>query len=956
MSMYEYRTKGDFMPIKKILSMVLILVMVVGLNIVNFNAETTKDYAAYAAKLDETSYNGNDLGATYSKKATTFKVWSPTASEVKVRLYKYGSEKENKDGFFKEQDMTFDKSNGVWSCTLTGDLKNIYYTYVVTNDGKAEEVVDIYAKAVGANGKRGMIVDLSSTNPTDWNKDTHKTVKNQTDAVIWEVQVKDFSYAENSGVSKENRGKFLAFTEDGTVVDGVSGNNATCISYLKKLGVNYVQINPMYDFGSVDETGKDDQFNWGYDPVNYNVPEGSFSSNPYDGNVRINECKQMIKALHDAGIGVIMDVVYNHTYTGEDSYFNRTVPNYYYRMNSDGTFSDGSGCGNDTASEHKMFRKFMIDSITYWASEYHIDGFRFDLMGLHDCDTMNQIRYALDEINPQILMYGEAWDLKTACDDGTALATQANMDKLDSRIGAFDDTVRDAIKGKTFDATDKGFLASGKKTGNIKIGLSGECVNGWASAPTQSVVYSSCHDNYTLYDKLVSSLYPDEKDFRKRYANLVEMTKLNAATIFSAQGMTFFLAGEEFCRSKDGDENSFKSPATLNMIDWESVNNYSDVVEYYKGMIQIHKKFNAFRDPTTTTAKNLDFFENDTKGLVAFAVDGLENDNFKKVAVLLNGNPDKSVKVDLSKIKNYSDDFVIIANDETAGLRNLGTVSGTVEVPQSSAMILVDKDSFDKNCHSTEGAVVVDYVDNKTGEKVSTEIVKGQVGDSYSVTPSDSVRRKYKIVNKESTTGKFTSENKHCKFTVEAYTGEYSTVTIKFIDSSTDKAIAPSKVLKNQVGQQYFTDEIPSIKGYVLDTDALPENGAGLFAVGDKVVTYKFTKEKTKKCQVNVIYMDSDGNIMDIKKLEGKQDKKYKTKAKEYENLTLTSTPRNASGVYTKAEQTVIYNYQLNDNSKKALVTTIALVGLGLLAGAGITLKVRSSRKKKRIRGIEIQK
>ena len=944
------------MPIKKILSLVLILVIMVGLNIVNFNAETTKDYAAYAAKLDETSYNGNDLGATYTKKATTFKVWSPTASEVKVRLYKHGSEKENKDGFFKEQDMTFDKSNGVWSCTLTGDLKNIYYTYVVTNDGKAEEVVDIYAKAVGANGKRGMIVDLSSTNPTDWNKDAHKTVKNQTDAVIWEVQVKDFSYAENSGVSKENRGKFLAFTEDGTVVDGVSGNNATCISYLKKLGVNYVQINPMYDFGSVDETGKDDQFNWGYDPVNYNAPEGSFSSNPYDGNVRINECKQMIKALHDAGIGVIMDVVYNHTYTGEDSYFNRTVPNYYYRMNSDGTFSDGSGCGNDTASEHKMFRKFMIDSITYWASEYHIDGFRFDLMGLHDCDTMNQIRYALDEINPQILMYGEAWDLKTACDDGTVLATQANMDKLDSRIGAFDDTVRDAIKGNTFDATDKGFLASGKKTGNIKIGLSGECVNGWASAPTQSVVYSSCHDNYTLYDKLVSSLYPDEKDFRKRHANLVEMTKLNAATIFSAQGMTFFLAGEEFCRSKDGDENSFKSSATLNMIDWESVNNYSDVVEYYKGMIQIHKKFNAFRDPTTTTAKNLDFFENDTKGLVAFAVDGLENDNFKKVAVLLNGNPDKSVKVDLSKIKNYSDDFVIIANDETAGLRNLGTVSGTVEVPKSSAMILVDKDSFDKNCHSTEGAVVVDYIDNKTGEKVSTEIVKGQVGDSYSVTPSDSVRRKYKIIDKESTTGKFTSENKHCKFTVEAYTGEYSTVTIKFIDSSTDKAIAPSKVLKNQVGQQYFTDEIPSIKGYVLDTDALPENGAGLFAVGDKVVTYKFTKEKTKKCQVNVIYMDSDGNIMDIKKLEGKQDKKYKTKAKEYENLTLTSTPKNASGVYTKAEQTVIYNYQLNDNSKKALVTTIALVGLGLLAGASITLKVRSSRKKKRIRGIEIQK
>lgn len=944
------------MTVRKILSLVLILVMMVGVNIVNINAEVTKDYAAYAAKLDKTSYSGDDLGSTYSKESTTFKVWSPTASEVKVRLYKYGSKKENNDGYFKEKEMSFDKQTGVWSSTLTGDLKNIYYTYVVTNDGNAEEVVDIYAKAVGANGERAMIVDLSSTDPDGWDKDTYKTVNNQTDAVVWEVQVKDFSYAENSGVSKENRGKFLAFTEDGTVVDGVSGNNATCISYLKKLGVNYVQINPMYDFGSIDETGKDDQFNWGYDPVNYNVPEGSFSSNPYDGNVRINECKQMIKALHDAGIGVVMDVVYNHTYTGEDSYFNKTVPYYYHRMNSDGTFSNGSGCSNDTASEHKMFRKFMIDSITYWAKEYHIDGFRFDLMGLHDVETMNQIRYALDEINPKILMYGEAWEMSTACDEGTVLANQKNMDKLDKRIAAFDDTIRDAIKGNTFDASDKGFLASGKKTGTIKIGIEGEVVDGWALAPTQTVTYSSCHDNYTLYDKLYSSLYSGGTDFRKRYANLVEMTKLNAATIFTSQGMTFFLAGEEFCRSKDGDENSYKSAATLNMIDWESVNTYSDVIEYYKGIIQIHKKFNAFRDPTTTTAESLDYIDNNEKGLVAFAVDGLEGDNFQKVVVILNGNTDKSVSVDLSQVKNYSDDFVIVANNETAGLRNLGIASGKVEVQKSSAMILVDKKSFEKNCNSTEGAVVVNYVDSKTGETVTTEIVKGKVGEKYSITPSDSVRRKYKIVDKEDTTGKFVSENKYATFTVEAYTGEYSTVTIKYIDSSTDKEIAPSIVLTNQVGQQYFTEEIPAVDGYVLDTDALPENGAGLFVSGNKVVTYKFTKEKTDTCQVNVIYMDSDGNIMDVRKLEGKVDEKYNTKEKEYENLTLTQIPKNASGVYSKTQQTVIYNYQLDDNSKKILFTTLALLGVGFLAGVGVTLKIRSSIKKRRIRGIEIQK
>ncbi len=954
------------MSFKRLISVFLILIFLIGMAAVDISAKKTNekskktdnkitDFVSYAKKLDRTIYDGDDLGAVWTKESTTFKLWSPTASDVKVRLYQHGSEKESKDGYFKEQSLSFEKSSGIWSVKIKGDLKNKYYTYMVTNNGETHEVVDIYAKACGANGKRGMIVDLSSTNPQGWENDTHKTVKNQTDAVIWEVQVKDFSYNENSGVSKANRGKFLAFTEDGTTVNGIPGNNSTCISYLKELGVNYVQINPFYDFGSVDETGKDDQFNWGYDPVNYNVPEGSFSSDPYDGNVRIKECKQMIQALHKAGIGVVMDVVYNHTYTGEDSYFNRTVPNYYYRMNSDGTFSNGSGCSNDTASEHKMFRKFMIDSVKYWTEEYHIDGFRFDLMGLHDCETMNQIRSMLDEINPEILMYGEAWSLDTNCDPDTILATQDNMSELDSRIGAFDDTIRDALKGNTFNPTDKGFLAKGKSTGNLMTGIEGQSKLGWAKAPTQTVNYSSCHDNYTLYDKLVSSIYPEEKNFRKRYADLVAMTKLNSAAIFCAQGITFFLAGEEFCRSKDGDENSYKSSATLNMIDWESVDNYSDVVDYYKGMIKFHSKFKALRNPQADTAQNLEYFGDTSKGIVAYTVDGLEGDTFKKGAVILNGNNEESQKVRIEG-KNLPDKWVIVANEETAGLRNLGTVSDEVEVKPSSAVILVDKESFDKNCKTDTGAVVVNYIDESTGETVMTEVVEGKIGEKFDITPGNEVLRKFSILEKENSKGTFSEENQHATFTVKEYTGAYGSVTIRFVDSATDKEIAPSKVLTNQAGQQYFTTEIPAVKGYVLDTDSLPENGAGLFTPEEKVVTYKYTKDKPKICQVNVIYMDSDGNIMDIKVLEGKKGEKYSAKEKEYENLTLTSTPKNKSGKYTKIQQNVIFNYQLNDNSTKAVVVTIILVAAALLAGAGITLKTKSSIRKRREREIQIRK
>ena len=396
---------------------VMLVVSMVSVAMVSTSAANANPYSVAAMALDaEYAYDG-DLGALYTPDATTFKVWAPLATEVKLNRFATGSDDE--DGaqdlgtVEMEKLMENERWTGVWTITISGDIVNTYYTYTITNPNhiynstgpKTVETQDPYSYAVGVNGNRSMVVDLSKTDPVDWDRDSHVFTDEQTDAIIWEVHVKDFSYAENSGVSAENRGKFLGFTETGTTLNN-EGSISTGIDYLKSLGVTHVQINPMYDFATIDESGDPTQFNWGYDPKNYGVPEGSYSSNPYDGNVRINECKQMIKALHDAGIGVIMDVVYNHTYS-VDSCFTACVPEYYYRMTATGGYSQQSGCGNDTASERAMYRKYMREMIKYWTEEYHIDGLRFDLMGVHDGETMNMIREDMDAIDPRIIMYGE---------------------------------------------------------------------------------------------------------------------------------------------------------------------------------------------------------------------------------------------------------------------------------------------------------------------------------------------------------------------------------------------------------------------------------------------------------------------------------------------------------------------------------------------------------------------
>lgn len=913
--------------------------------------KTVTDYQAYAANLDKSAYSGNDLGASYSKKATTFKVWSPNAASVRVNIFEHGSDNEGDAGSIMSRAMSLDKTTGVWSVTINGDLLNKYYTYSVTHGKTTKETADVYAKACGVNGQRSMVVDLSTTNPEGWENDKHVLVQNQTDASVWEISVADFSSSESSGVSEANRGKYLAFTEEGTTVDGVQGASSTCVDYLKKLGVKYVQIMPFYDFGSVDESKNImDQYNWGYDPVNYNCPEGSYSTNPKKGEVRIKECKQMIQALHNAGIGVIMDVVYNHTYTS-DSWLQRTVPNYYYRMNNDGTFSNGSGCSNDTASEHLMFRKYMIDSVTYWASEYHIDGFRFDLMGLHDVTTMNSIRTALDNLyadgsGSQILMYGEAWDMATNCDEGTVLASQKNLKQLSDRIGAFDDTIRDAIKGST-GGTDGAFVQEGSRRANLKTGIAGQSdtTTGWANVPSQCVTYASCHDNLCLYDKLVGSVYGADGKYRKRYEDLVAMNKLSAAIVITSQGIPFSLGGEEFCRSKDGDENSYASSRKENMLDWENVDLYSDVIEYYRGLYKIRDAFAAFSDSTAATANSLTYLSDVPKGVMGYTINNTESGKWSQMCVIFNGS-------DSAQNVTAKGDWVVLADNKTAGLRNIKNVVNSVKVEAHSAVIMVDTKSYDSaGIMDDEGAVVIDYYDNKTEKLIKSQTLTGELGTSYDVTNLASTLN-YDVKKTDGEIkGVFTDQVGHAKVYVEEYDGEISTVTVKFVDETNNTEIEDSFLVKNRKGEQYYTPDLPSIKNYKLVLDDLPTNGAGKLDSASKTVTYKYTRvtddEDKTVCRVNAIYMDDSGKILDTKTITGVEGQAYSLSQNTYEEKDLVSVPEKANGTFKSGEINVVFSYSSNPDPLKQMLPFV-YVGTGLIIALCAASVIYSSNKRKK--------
>ena len=583
----------------------------------------------------EYEYDGGDLGVVLNDKETTFQVWAPTAETVSLNLYESGDSGAD-DGIEVIPMQRTDR--GVWRVSIEDNLKNTYYTYTVTANGETHETQDVYAKACGVNGQRSMVVDLRDTDPDGWQRDKY-TYDAASLPVIYEVHIKDFSHAESSGIPKEYRGKYKAFTIAHSTLYG-KGEKSTCISYLKELGITHVHLLPCFDFGSVDEAGNlDIQFNWGYDPVNYNIPEGSYATDTQDGRVRIREFKEMVMALHQAGIGVIMDVVYNHTFA-LDSCFQRTVPYYYYRVSEDGTMSNGSACGNDTASERVMFRKYMIESVCYWTKEYHIDGFRFDLMGLHDVDTMNAIRQALDELSDgrHILMYGEPWAAAdTAMKKGAVPALKKNVGLLNERISIFNDDTRDAVKGDIQDEKLPGFVNGGEGMEDKMCSV----VQAWCdgkggylpAGPGQTITYVSAHDNWTLWDKLCYTLQT-EPDFIGRDEGIVQANKFAAGITMTSLGAVFMQAGEEAARTKRGIGDSYNSPAALNALDWERMYLFEDLLTYYRGMLAIRKSCPGYWRRDKEVLDKIEF-HHCGQGCVAFSFEAsCDHDKWKRLWVV----------------------------------------------------------------------------------------------------------------------------------------------------------------------------------------------------------------------------------------------------------------------------------------------------------------------------------
>lgn len=550
------------------------------------------------------NYYTGPLGPDYTPGGTCLRLWAPTAEAVTVTLYHKGD-----GGAVLDTKPLVRGAQGVWSVWLPGEQHGRYYTFAVTVDGITRETGDPYARAAGVNGVRSMIVDLARTAPSGWERDVRPNIS-PAQRAVWEVSVRDFSQDTASGVRPAWRGKYMAFTQQGTTLHG-DGIHPTCLNYLKRLGVKYVQLMPIFDFGSVDEAKPLlRQYNWGYDPTNFNVPEGSYSTDPTRGEVRIRECREMIAALHAAGIGVVMDVVYNHTYRTENP-LNSTVPYYFFRQNPDGSFSNGSGCGNEFASERPMARRYLIDSILYWAKEYHIDGFRFDLMGLYDAESINAVRAALDSLpgGRDILLYGEPWQ-GGASQLHRYEANKANLAMLNERVGIFCDDTRDAVKGGCFDAREPGYV-EGKPGSFWDIGAA---VAAWCRsdrlpphAPSQIVSYVSAHDNFTLWDKLLCVRY-EKPEFTARDTVALAQNRLAAGIYLTSFGLPFMQAGEEFARTKKGVSNSYRSSPALNRLDWNRAEQYHALVDYYRGLLALRAAFPRLGSTDRHAPEALQFF------------------------------------------------------------------------------------------------------------------------------------------------------------------------------------------------------------------------------------------------------------------------------------------------------------------------------------------------------------
>ena len=604
----------------------------------------------------------------YTPESTQFALFAPNdAKKVKVRIYQEGL-----GGKALKTVKMVRTANEQWTATVKGDLMGKFYTFDM---GKGE-CPGVFAKAVGVNGKRGAIVDLKATDPKGWSEDQRPVVKSPADLVVYEMHHRDFSIARSDA---KNPGKFLALSEP------------WAIEHLKSLGVNAIHILPSYDYGSVDETRLNEpQYNWGYDPVNYNVPEGGYSTNPYDPMCRIREFKEMVQALHKAGIRVILDVVYNHTYDIEHSNFQRTYPDYYYRKTSDGAYSNGSGCGNETASDQPMMRKFMIESVKYWINEYHIDGLRFDLMGCHDIETMNAIRKAVDDIDPTIFIYGEGWSAGACALPNEKLGMKANIPQMPG-IAAFSDEIRDALRGPFSDDTKGAWLADGSEGESVKFGIAGAIAHPqininkvnyskapWAIEPTQMMSYVSCHDDMCLVDRLKASIPGLTTD------ELIRLDLLAQTAVFTSQGVPFMLSGEELLRTKQGVHNSFESPDAINQLDWSNKTKYPQVFNYYKNLIALRKHHPAFRlGNADLVRKHLEFLDA-PKGTIAFRLKNYAGrDDWRDIIVILNANK-AATEVSIPEGR-----YVIVCQNGVINEQGMGETTGCkASVAPQSALII----------------------------------------------------------------------------------------------------------------------------------------------------------------------------------------------------------------------------------------------------------------------------
>ncbi|WP_349643648.1 type I pullulanase [Bacillus wiedmannii] len=615
-------------------------------------------------------YGGNDLGNIYTPQHTKFRVWAPTASEAKLVTYKKWNDKIGTEINMQQGEK------GTWKSELKGNQKGLFYTYKVKIGDKWTEAVDPYARAASVNGDKGAVVDLEETNPKKWKGNKNPKFNNPEDAIIYELHVRDLSIQPESGIKQ--KGKYLGVTEKGT--RGPEGVK-TGLDHMKDLGVTHVQLLPIFDYASVNEENLNEpQYNWGYDPKNFNVPEGSYSTNPYEPTVRITELKQMIQTLHDNNLRVVMDVVYNHMYNAAESNFHKLVPGYYYRYNEDGTFANGTGVGNDTASERKMMRKFMVDSVTYWAKEYNLDGFRFDLMGIHDYETMNEIRKAVNQIAPSIILHGEGWDLNTPLAPELK-ANQKNAEKMKG-IAHFNDNIRDGLKGSVFEEKENGFV-NGKENMEDRIkkgitaGIDYDVNLSTYQDPEQILTYVEAHDNHTLWDKLELTNPGDSEEVRK------QMHKLSSSILLTSQGIPFLHAGQEFMRTKYGDHNSYKSPDSINQMDWLRRASFNNEVDYMKGLIELRKKYSAFRMTSAEQIKKQVSFIDAPKNVVAYSIKGNGNKN-EYFMVTHNANRE-AVDITLPSKGPWK----VLVDGKQAGSKTLYVVhDNKIKVPALSSLVL----------------------------------------------------------------------------------------------------------------------------------------------------------------------------------------------------------------------------------------------------------------------------